>query len=184
MIAPDALLADTGALVTIAAGGDPIWHAFWARFGGRVWCTDAVKEELDRRVDRIGETWLRRVRGTMTRRTIGLKEDADLREIEELRSRLAREGDPPTMHIGEASTIVAVRRWGGIAVIDDRDGFTLAKSVGIRAVRWLDLFKVIIQADELTCSEAWAGFRRMRQHARLPDLPRRELCPPACGRHR
>lgn len=177
------LISDTGVLETFAAAGDVAWRAFWLHYRDRVHWTDAVRDEVRLRI-RSGETSLIKVQRAPWPAAIDLSTPEDQAEVDAMRERLRRENDPPTKHVGEAATIVAALHTGAVAAIDDADGYTLAKTSGLKVVRGLELMIAVVNADGLTCHEAWEAYARMRGHSRLPDIPRSQLCPPACGRHR
>jgi hypothetical protein len=125
----DSLIFDTGPLETFAFADEPAWSALWSGFGSRMHRTDAVVDEIARKIRRY-ETFLEKVTIALwPGAPIDLSDDESQHMIDTLRERLRREGDSPTQHVGEAATILAARRCGGIAVIDDFDGASLARYV-------------------------------------------------------
>lgn len=63
---------------------------------------------------------------------------AEHQDVQVLRNQLARPGDPPTKHLGEAETvaITARRRLSCFLVTDDRDAARLATQNGIADTLW------------------------------------------------
>jgi hypothetical protein len=180
----DSLIFDTGPLETFAFADEPAWSALWSGFGSRMHRTDAVVDEIARKIRRH-ETFLEKVTiGLWPAAPIDLSDDESQHTIDTLRERLRREGDSPMKHVGEAATILAARRCGGIAVIDDFDGASLARAEAVRVVRTRDLLKNLLRGGRLSCADGWSTWRRMRSHSRLPEIDRSDLCPPACGLHR
>jgi hypothetical protein len=84
----------------------------WGGFGSRMHRTDAVVDEIARKIRRQ-ETFLEKVTIALwPAAPIDLSDDESRHTIDTLRERLRREGDLPTQHVGEAATILAARRCG------------------------------------------------------------------------
>lgn len=115
---------------------------------------------------------------------IDLTSDDDLREIEEVRSRLARGDEGPLAHRGEAASIVLARRLVGSGIVmDDSDGRAVAAAEGIPTATTLDLLDALVDRGTFECEAAFEIFIRMTRVSRVPHRERQDFCPP-CWAHR
>jgi hypothetical protein len=180
----DSLIFDTGPLETFAFADEPAWSALWGGFGSRMHRTDAVVDEIARKIRRQ-ETFLEKVTIALwPAAPIDLSDDESRHTIDTLRERLRREGDLPTQHVGEAATILAARRCGGIAVIDDSTvQASLAPRQWVWSGPWICSRTCCVEA---VCPAPMAGppgDACAATHA-SPEIDRSTLCPPVCGLHR
>lgn len=102
---------------------------------------------------------------------IRMTEPAELTAIERIRWALGGTDARPDRHRGEAATIVAAERVGGIAVLDDRDARALAAARGVPIVGTEGILRACARDQQLDWDEAWVIFGDMRRiGVRLRDL--------------
>lgn len=102
---------------------------------------------------------------------IRMTEPAELMAIERIRWALGGTDARPDRHRGEAATIVAAERLGGVAVLDDRDARALAAARGVPIVGTEGILRACGSDQQLGWDDAWAIFSEMRRiGVRLRDL--------------
>lgn len=182
---PHHLVFDSGPLITMACSSGEFLRAVGDLVGDRARWADAVKSEVTYKAGQLRFACASQVlRAPWLGDPVELSSDADLREIEEVRLRLARAADGPLTHLGEAASIVLARRLerSGL-VMDDRDARALAASAGIPCATTLHLLEALVAGDRFDCGEAFQVFTRMARISRVPHRERQDFCPP-CRAHR
>lgn len=101
-------------------------------------------------------------------------EPAEHLETRVLRDSLARPGDGPHQHLGEAETIAIMsrRRITGFFVTDDRGAAALATQHGVRAVGTWHLLKLAAKADLVDPDTLWGYVQTLaaRRRGRPPTV--------------
>jgi predicted nucleic acid-binding protein len=90
-------------------------------------------------------------------------------DIRALRSRLARPGDGPKKHLGEAETIVIIghRQLNAFFVTDDREAMRVARSTyGIRVTTTWDLLRAAHRAGRVDDDVLWGYLATLRAAGR------------------
>lgn len=149
------VIFDTSPLIAFACAGVPALSGLGQLVEGRAIWTDAVHQEVMYQVQRREDL---RCAGRLLRtewlHLTTLDSPKDLEEIERLRSRLARRNDSHLKHLGESASLVLARRFpGSFVALDDRDGKSLAKALGITVVTTLDLVANLVTQDLWTTVE-------------------------------
>lgn len=96
----------------------------------------------------------------------------DFVDIESLLAKLRSPGDPVTKHVGEAETLVIIRRrrefFGSIFITDDTDACRLAEAEQAvsRCLRTPDLLAYFEAMGRITRSEAHDALRQLAQQSR------------------
>ncbi|TDC77004.1 hypothetical protein [Actinomadura sp. 7K507] len=85
-----------------------------------------------------------------------------------LRERLAKPGDAPHKHLGEAETlaIISCRSLQSIFVTDDTDVPSLAQEHGIKTVTTWDLLRLAGHVKYVDADTLWAYIQTLRDHGR------------------
>jgi hypothetical protein len=158
-------------------------HAFYLlrqRFEGRGTWAFAVREEIVRLANRLPpqpqanlamrfSEWL----GTPHR----IEEEEELQKVEALRLRIARDGDHPREHLGEAASIVLAHRLGGILATDDSGAKVLAKEESVLFASTPKILYGMVRDDQVSCDEAWGIYMKMLDRDRgLPEIAQADLC--------
>ena len=150
------------------------------RYEGRGAWAFAVREEIVRLGSRVppqpqatvvmrNSEWL----GTPHR----IEDEGELQKVEALRLRIARDGDHPRQHLGEAASIVLAQRLGGLLATDDGGAKALAKDESVLFASTPKILYGMVRDDQVSCDEAWAIFQKMLDRDRgLPMLTQAELC--------
>ncbi|MGH9224449.1 MAG: hypothetical protein ACRD2W_11875, partial [Acidimicrobiales bacterium] len=173
MTAP--IYLDTGVFWSFAIV-DGLGH-FGAAIGRRVRWTEAVEAEVKRNTSRCLELW-NVPSSPWLRRPIRLEGRLALEAIR-LRDSLARSGDSPWMHLGEAESIVAALNHAELTsdqdhavamfASDDYSARRLGRRQGLEVVDTEDLIRMCVEAGRLSCDEALRLHRKMLQAGRSLD---------------
>lgn len=112
--------------------------------------------------------------------------DALLAEAETIRRQIAAPSDPPEKHLGEATVLAVVDSSPGwIAVLQDADGRSMARRMGLPFLSVVDLFGSLTERRTASCTQVWAGYEEARkQGRRVPKLAgRADFCTKGCVDH-
>ena len=93
---------------------------------------------------------------------------AEHQDVQVLRNQLARPGDPPTKHLGEAETvaIIARRRLSCFLVTDDRDAGRLATRNGIAVTSTWRLLQLAHRRKWIHADTLWGYVQTLKVHNR------------------
>jgi len=93
---------------------------------------------------------------------------AEHQDVRVLRDQLARPGDPPTQHLGEAETIAIIvrRQLPCFFVSDDRGAARLAAQNSIQVVSTWHLLKIAHRAKWIDADTLWGYVLTLKRHDR------------------
>lgn len=103
-------------------------------------------------------------------RTALFPDSAELQDTAVFRNSLAKPGDPPHKHLGEAETIAIMSRrredLPGFFVTDDGDAARLAAAHDIQSATTWDLLRVAFRAGWIDDHTAWGYTQTLAAHQR------------------
>lgn len=97
-----------------------------------------------------------------------IPDPTELADTQVLRTSMARPGDQPTKHLGEAETVAIINRRGlkALFLTDDKAAKALAAHHGITAVTTWDLLRLAHRAGKVTTTDLSGYVRTLRANRR------------------